>query len=126
VSCLECGFYLRECRDVFTPSAKQEAQKEVAVEVKSTAATETSESGSPMTTKPEQSLSRRGSGKLGSRSNSYQTLRRNSSSSSRISKHAKTESGVFHVSSKKRIYTTDFLMVKLINSEIELVSLSRV
>lgn len=68
--------------------------------------------GSDTESSPKEPLQRRSSSKMGSRSNSLQGLgRRNSSSSNKASRLSKTDLDVFHVSSKKRIYSFEFLEV---------------
>ena len=55
---------------------------------------------------------RNSSGKMGSRSNSYQGLSRRNSNNGRASRQAKSDAeDVFHTSTKQRIYSEDFMLV---------------
>ena len=55
---------------------------------------------------------RNSSGKMGSRSNSYQGLSRRNSNNGRASRQAKSDAeDVFHTSTKQRVYSEDFMLV---------------
>lgn len=111
---LSMRWSLRVCfRNVYSPSVLQELKeknKEPLPDMGAGPWLEGSEVESPM----KESLPRRGSSsKLGSRSSSYQGLTRRNSSNGRASKQAKSDpEEVFHVSSKKRIYSMDYMQVR--------------
>jgi len=98
-------------KNVYSPVVMQELKeknKEPLPDMGAGPWLEGSEVDSPM----KEPLPRRGSGgKLGSRSNSYQGLsRRSSTNSNRASRQSRSDpEEVFHVSSKKRIYSVDYM-----------------